>query len=58
MDETDNGLVVTHALPIVCAHCGETTRLVLTTEQALRLAVGLQSSALGLPGDVTIREGE
>lgn len=38
-----------HALPIRCEHCGETTRLRLDDEQALRLAHGLLTSALGLP---------
>lgn len=45
----DNLHTVTHTLPIVCQHCGETTRLTLSTEQAIRLSSGLAASALGRP---------
>jgi hypothetical protein len=50
LDDTDkrgSTVEVKHALPIVCQHCGEVTRLSLSTEQALRLARGLTASALG-----------
>lgn len=49
MDNLPTGLTTTHSLAIVCEHCGETTRLTLTTEQALRLSSGLAQSALGHP---------
>jgi hypothetical protein len=49
MDNLSSDSDVTHSLPITCEHCGETTRLTLDTEQALRLSTGLAESALGFP---------